>query len=32
MSRATFDRVRRDDISIENLEPCLPMFGLAGTT
>ncbi len=32
MSRATFDRVRRDDITIENLEPCLPMFGLTDAT
>jgi RimJ/RimL family protein N-acetyltransferase len=30
MSRATFERVRREDITIENLEPCLPMFGLGG--
>jgi hypothetical protein len=28
MSRATFERIRRDDITVENLEPCLPMFGL----
>ena len=29
MSRLQFDRIRRDDITIENLEPCRPMFGLA---
>jgi RimJ/RimL family protein N-acetyltransferase len=28
MSRAMFERIRRDDITVENLEPCLPMFGL----
>ena len=28
MSRLRFDRIRRDDITIENLEPCRPMFGL----
>jgi RimJ/RimL family protein N-acetyltransferase len=29
MGRAAFENLRRDDITIENLEPCLPMFGLA---
>ena len=29
MSREAFERTRRDDITIENLEPCLPLFGLA---
>jgi RimJ/RimL family protein N-acetyltransferase len=29
MSREQFEAIRRDDITIENLEPCLPMFGLA---
>lgn len=29
MDREGFERIRRDDITIENLEPCLPMFGLA---
>jgi RimJ/RimL family protein N-acetyltransferase len=28
MDRAAFDLIRRDDVVIENLEPCLPMFGL----
>jgi len=30
MSRAQFETIRRDDIVIENLDPCLPLFGLAG--
>jgi hypothetical protein len=29
MDREGFERIRRDDIRIENLEPCLSMFGLA---
>jgi RimJ/RimL family protein N-acetyltransferase len=29
MSRDAFERTRRDDITIENLEPCLPLFGVA---
>jgi RimJ/RimL family protein N-acetyltransferase len=29
MTRDTFERLRRDDITIENLDPCLAMFGLA---
>ena len=29
MTRETWEARRRDDISIENLEPCLAMFGLA---
>jgi len=29
MSRERFESLRRDDIAIENLEPCLPLFGLA---
>jgi RimJ/RimL family protein N-acetyltransferase len=29
MDRAGFDRIKRSDIVIENLDPCLPMFGLA---
>lgn len=29
MDRRQFEAIRRDDIAIENLEPCLPMFGLA---
>jgi RimJ/RimL family protein N-acetyltransferase len=28
MTRQRFEQFRRDDIVIENLEPCLPMFGL----
>jgi len=28
MDRSGFDRIRRDDVVIENLEPCLDMFGL----
>jgi RimJ/RimL family protein N-acetyltransferase len=28
MDRAAFERIRRDDITIENLEPCLAMFGV----
>jgi RimJ/RimL family protein N-acetyltransferase len=28
MDRAGFERIRRDDITIEHLEPALPMFGL----
>lgn len=28
MDRTGFDRLRRDDIEITNLDPCLPMFGL----
>jgi RimJ/RimL family protein N-acetyltransferase len=30
MDRAGFDRIRRDDITVEGLEACLPMFGLDG--
>jgi RimJ/RimL family protein N-acetyltransferase len=30
MSREGFEKIRREDITIENLEPCLPLFGLAG--
>ena len=30
MDRAAFERIRRDDITIENLEPCLAMFGIGG--
>ena len=29
MSRAEWERRRRDDIRVENLEPCLPLLGLA---
>ena len=29
MDRDAFGLIRRDDVTIENLEPCLPMFGLA---
>lgn len=29
MAKEHFETIRRDDIVIENLEPCLPMFGLA---
>jgi RimJ/RimL family protein N-acetyltransferase len=29
MTRDGFDLIRRDDIVIEHLEPCLPLFGLA---
>jgi RimJ/RimL family protein N-acetyltransferase len=29
MTRAHFDTIRRDDIAIENLDSCLPLFGLA---
>jgi RimJ/RimL family protein N-acetyltransferase len=29
MTSQRFDALRRDDIAIENLEPCLPLFGLA---
>lgn len=28
MDRVGFDRIRRDDVVIENLEPCLELFGL----
>ena len=30
LSRADWERRRRDDIEITGLEPCLPLFGLAG--
>ena len=30
MERATWAARRRDDIAIEGLEPCLPLFGLSG--
>jgi RimJ/RimL family protein N-acetyltransferase len=29
MDRAGFDRIRRSDIVVDNLDPCLPLFGLA---
>ena len=32
MSRANWESRRRDDIEIEGLERCLPMFGLGGDT
>jgi RimJ/RimL family protein N-acetyltransferase len=30
MDRDAFELVRREDVTIENLEACLPMFGLTG--
>lgn len=29
MDHTAFERIRRDDITIENLEPCLAMFGIS---